>query len=310
MKTGFLSLSLVSILALAIAGCGSGGASMNNPIQSQSKASVGMPHSSHVVIVMEENRSYSSVGRQTSVWPNLNQLIREGGLAMQYYANVHPSIGNYFYLTTGQLLTSNDSSRKIWNVDNIARRMLASGTTFRIYAESDHRKGTLAAIRDFTYSGTIRFHCFPTLPTAKQSRMRISIPFTQFATDVAKGTLPQYSFVVPNIDDYAHSAPPQQADTWLHSKVIAPLSTNSSWEPGGTGVLIVDFDESVDSDTAHGGGHVAAVFWGPNVKAGYKQTSSTIYQHQSMLRTEMELLGLSSQPAKASSAPTMTEFFK
>jgi hypothetical protein len=29
-----------------------------------------------------------------------------------------------------------------------------------------------------------------------------------------------------------------------------------------------------------------------------------------MLRTEVELLGLSSQPAEAASAPTMTEFFK
>ena len=309
MKTGFLSLSLVSILALAIAGCGSGGASMNNPIQSQSKASVGMPHSSHVVIVMEENRSYSSVVGQTSVWPNLNQLIREGGLATQYYANVHPSIGNYFYLTTGQLLTSNDSSRKIWNVDNIARRMLTSGTTFRIYAESTPRgylggNTGLYVIRHESVRIAFRHS------RQQNSGVCAPVPFTQFATDVANGTLPQYSFIIPNIDDDAHSASPQKADTWLHSKVIAPLSTNSSWEPGGTGVLIVDFDESVDSDTAHGGGHVAAVFWGPNVKAGYKQTSSTIYQHQSMLRTEMELLGLSSQPAKASSAPTMTEFFK
>jgi acid phosphatase len=66
----------------------------------------------------------------------------------------------------------------------------------------------------------------------------------------------------------------------------------------------------VDSDTAHGGGHVAAVMWGPNVKADYKQSSSTVYQHQSMLRTEMQLLGLSSPPAAAASAPLMSEFFK
>jgi acid phosphatase len=135
-------------------------------------------------------------------------------------------------------------------------------------------------------------------------------PFTQFATDVKNGTLPEYSFIVPNIDDNAHSASPQRADTWLHSEVIAPLSTDSSWEPGGSGVLIVDFDESAASDTAHGGGHVACVFWGPNVKADYKQTSSTVYQHQSMLRTEMELLGLSNPPGAAASAPVMSEFFR
>lgn len=309
MKNGFLSLPVISILAIAIAGCGSGGATMNNPIQSQSKASAAMSHSNHVVIVMEENRSYSSVVGQTSVWPNLNTLIREGALATHYYANVHPSIGNYLMLTTGKVLTTNDSSRTVWNVDNIARRMLSSGTTFRIYAESVPR----GYVGGNTGLYLIRHNPFALLSDIADSKTVAYAhlyPFTQFATDVAHGTLPKYSFIVPNIDDDAHNGTAQKADAWLHSKVIGPLSTNSSFEPGGTGVLIVDFDESVDSDTAHGGGHVAAVMWGPNVKADYKQSSSTVYQHQSMLRTEMQLLGLSSPPAAAASAPLMSEFFK
>ena len=101
----------------------------------------------------------------------------------------------------------------------------------------------------------------------------------------------------------------QQADTWLQSNVIDPLSTYSAFEPGGDGVLIVDFDEAATSDTTHGGGHVACVLWGPDVNVGYTQTSGTVYQHQSLLRTEMELLGLSSPPAAAAAAPPMTEFF-
>ena len=309
MKNGILSLSAISILALAMAGCG--GASMNNPIpiQSQSKASAAMPHSDHVVIVMEENHSYSSVAGQTSVWPNLNNLIRKGALATHYYANAHPSIGNYFMLTAGQIITTNDSTRTVRNVDNIARRMLSSGTTFRIYVESVPR-GYLGGD---TGLYLIRHNPFALLSDIAYSRKVAAAhlyPFTQFATDVANGTLPKYSFIIPNIDDDAHSGSAQRADTWLHSRVIAPLSTNSSWEPGGTGVLIVDFDESVDSDRAHGGGHVAAVFWGPIVKAGYKQTSRTVYRHQSMLRTEMQLLRLSKPPGAAASAPVMSEFFR
>jgi phosphatidylinositol-3-phosphatase len=306
-KHGFLSLSAISILALAIAGCG--GASMNNPIQPQSQSSSAMPHSNHVVIVMEENRSYSSVVGQTSVWPNLNNLIREGALATHYYANVHPSIGNYFMLTTGQILTTNDGSRRVWNVNNIARRMLASGTSFRIYAEGITR-GYVGGNTGLYLIRHDPFALLSDIADSKTVAYAHLYPFAQFATDVANGTLPKYSFIIPNIDDDAHSGSPHRADTWLHSKVIAPLSTNSSWEPGGTGVLIVDFDESMDSDTAHGGGHVAAVMWGPIVKAGYKQTSSTVYKHQSMLRTEMRLLGLSNPPAAAATAPVMSEFFR
>ena len=78
---------------------------------------------------------------------------------------------------------------------------------------------------------------------------------------------------------------------------------------GGDGALIVDFDEAADSDTTNGGGHISPVFWGPTIKTGYTQTSTTLYQHQSMLRTIMDVLGLPNPPAAAATAPPMSEFF-
>jgi hypothetical protein len=71
------------------------------------------------------------------------------------------------------------------------------------------------------------------------------------------------------------------------------------------------FDEAATSDTANGGGKVSPVFWGPNVKVGFTQTSTTLYQHQSMLRTVtvMDALRLSNPPGAAASAPSMSEFF-
>jgi acid phosphatase len=71
----------------------------------------------------------------------------------------------------------------------------------------------------------------------------------------------------------------------------------------------VDFDESLESDTTHGGGHVVAAFWGPIVQAGYRQGSTTLYQHESMLRTVMEALELPNPPGNAATAPSMAEFF-
>ena len=266
------------------------------------------PHSQHVILVMEENRSYSTVVGQTTVWPNLNNLISTGALATNYYANTHPSIGNYFMLTTGQILTNNDNSTAVWNVDNIARRMLSSGVSFRIYAEGI----TQGYVGGNTGAYLIRHDPFAMLSdiagdaTVAKAHMW---PFTQFATDLANGTLPEYSYIVPDVNDDAHNGTSQQADTWLQSKVIAPLSTNSAFEPGGDGVLIVDFDEAATSDTTHGGGHVACVLWGPGVTAGYRQSSNTVYQHESLLRTEMELLGLANPPGAASGAPLMNEFF-
>jgi acid phosphatase len=266
------------------------------------------PPSKHVVLVMEENQSYSTVVGNTGVWPNLNNLISQGALPTNYYANSHPSIGNYFMLTTGQLLTTDDSSTTVWNVDNIARRMLAAGIPFRVYAEGI----TQGYVGGNTGLYLIRHNPFAMLSdvaSSPQVANEVIWPFSQFAIDVANGTLPEFSYIVPDVNDDAHNGTPQQADTWLQTNVVTPLSGNSAFQPGGDGVLIVDFDEAEDSDTTYGGGHVSPVLWGPNVLVGYTQTSATIYQHQSMLRTMMEALSLTNPPGAAATAPSMSEFF-
>ena len=264
--------------------------------------------SHHIVMVMEENQSYSTVVGNLAAWPNLNSLIAAGALATNYYASTHPSIGNYFMLTTGQILTNNDSSTAVWNVDNIARQMLAANVSFRIYAEGI----TQGYLGGDTGLYVIRHNPFAMLSdiAGKQAVADAVLwPFSQFATDLGNNTLPEFSFIVPNVDDDAHNGTPQQADSWLQSNVAVPLSSHPAFQAGGDGLLIVDFDESVDSDIAYDGGHVAAVLWGPIVKAGYQQASSTIYQHPSMLRTVMEALQLTSPPAAAATAPSMAEFF-
>ncbi|MGB6477221.1 MAG: alkaline phosphatase family protein [Candidatus Sulfotelmatobacter sp.] len=262
----------------------------------------------HIVLVMEENQSYATVVGNTSDWPNLNNLMSNGALATNYYANSHPSIGNYFMLTTGQLLTTDDSSTTVWNVDNLARRMLSSGVSFKIYAEGI----THGYLGGNTGLYLIRHNPFAMLSDVAdnpQVANQCIWPFTQFAADLASGTLPDFSYIVPNVDDDAHNGTPQQADAWLQTNVVAALSNFSAFASGGDGILIVDFDEAADSDTTYGGGHVAAVFWGPSVNVGFTQTSTTVYQHQSMLRTVMEALQLSDPPAAAASAPSMSEFF-
>jgi acid phosphatase len=266
------------------------------------------PQSSHVVLVMEENQSYATVVGNTNDWPSLNNLMSNGALATNYYANSHPSIGNYFMLTTGQLLTTDDSSTTVWNVDNLARRMLASGASFRIYAEGI----TQGYLGGNTGLYLIRHNPFAMLSDVADNQQvanQCIWPFSQFAADLANGTLPEFSFIVPDVDDDAHDGTPLQADAWLRANVIAPLSNSSAFASGGDGILIVEFDEAADSDTANGGGHVSPVFWGPKVKVGYTQTSTTVYQHQSMLRTVMEALRLSNPPGDAASAPSMSEFF-
>ena len=264
--------------------------------------------SSHIVMVIDENKGFKDVVRNTIAWPNLNNLIANGALPTHYFANAHPSIGNYFMLTTGQLLTNTDGSTAVWNVDSIARRMLAANVPFRVYAEGIPR----GYVGDNTGTYLVRHNPFAKLSDIAnnpQVANQCIWPFSQFAIDLANGTLPAFSFIIPDTNDDAHNGTAQQADAWLQTNVVLPLSNNSAFAPGGNGLLIVGFDEAANSDLRFGGGHVAFVFWGPIVKAGYTQASTTIYQHQSILRTIMDLLGLQDPPAAAAHAPIMSEFF-
>lgn len=258
-------------------------------------------------MVMEENRSYSTVAGNNKAWPNLNNLISNGALATNYYANFHPSLPDYFMLTTGQPLTSNDKP-SVWNVDNLARRMLAAHISFKIYAEGI-TNGYVGGDKGLYVIRHDPFAMLSDIANNPKVANQCLWPFSQFATDASNNALPEFSFIVPDIDDDAHTGTASQADAWLQSNVVQQLSSYPTFQPGGNGVLIVDFDEGAFKDTAHGGGHIAVVFWGPGAKSGYKQTSSTLYQHQSMLRSIMDQLGLSNPPAAAASAPSMSEFF-
>ena|ERR1035437_2217608 len=94
-----------------------------------------VPPSNHVVILVEENHSYSSVINNPAM-PYLNSLAKNYSLLTNYYANAHYSISNYMMMTTGQIATTNDNYTGTISVDNIARELLLSGKTWKSYAES------------------------------------------------------------------------------------------------------------------------------------------------------------------------------
>jgi acid phosphatase len=258
-------------------------------------ASGTVPQFGHVVLIVEENSSYSQVIESPEM-PYLNSLATQNGLATQYYANTHPSIGNYFMLTTGQLVTTDDSFTGTVSVDNIIREVLAAGKTWKSYAES-RGDPTLYVQRHDPCS-----YFTDAVSSATQKQNLVS--FTQFAADLSNNALPNFSFIVPNLDDDAHNAPLVQADAWLKTN-IAPLLANATFQKDG--LLIITFDESAGTDTANGGGHVATVIVSTKAKPGYQ--SKTLFQHQSTLRLMLEALGISTMPGAASNAPDMGEFF-
>lgn len=297
-RTALAVLVICGFAALQLACGGKGLASLS--VQTPPPAS--QPTFSHVVLVMEENHSYSDVIGSSSM-PYFNSLASQNGLATQYFADAHPSIPNYLMLTTGLMETFDDSFAGVIDDDNVVRELVKAGKTWKAYAESIPSAGYLSSD-----SGPYlrRHDPFTYLSDVQNSSAQAAniVPFSQFATDLANNALPQYSFIVPNVNDDAHNGTLAQADAWLQSN-IAPLIADSAFQS--SGLLIITFDEGDQSDINHGGGQVATVIVSSAAKKGFQSTA--LYQHQSTLRLVLAASGVSTFPGLAGTAPDMTEFF-
>lgn len=256
----------------------------------------------HVVVVLEENHSYSSVIGNPAM-PYLNSLASQNTLATQYYADTHPSIGNYFMMTTGQIITNDDSFMSTISADNIVRHLLSAGKTWKSYAENLPAAGYTGGDAYPYVRHHNPFSYFSDVANSSVQKYNL-VPFTQFAADLNNNQLPEFSYIIPNMLDDGHDGSLNQSDAWLQSH-IAPLLSNPTFQKDG--LLIIVYDESFDTDTAAGGGHIAMVMAGPLVKKGYKSTS--FYQHQSLLKTALQALGVGSYPGAAASAPAMADAF-
>jgi acid phosphatase len=269
-----------------------------------------------VVIVMLENQDYGAVVGNTAVMPFFNTLITQGALSTQFYANTHPSLGNYMFVTAGTNPTGDvDNWAGTWSGDNVVRQLTAAGKTWKVYAESLPSVGYMGGDTADQYIKHHNPFVYFDDVLNSQTQLNNVVPYTQFTTDVAANSLPNYAFVVPNNSHNGHDCPTggstcplsdhlMAIDTWLSTNV-GPLMQNSTVMANT--VVVVTFDEAL-TDSTNGGGKIATVFAGPLVKAGYQST--TMYKEESLLRFSLESLGVTTFPNGAANAPSMNEFLK
>jgi phosphatidylinositol-3-phosphatase len=296
--------SLAFVLAVVQLGCG-GGASDPPPTNK-------VPVVDHVFVLVEENHSYSSIIGNPAM-PFTNSLAQQYSLATQYYANRHNSLPNYFMLTVGDLVTTDDTYTGTVTADNVVRAITAAGKSWKIYADSLPNVGYLGPTivpygkdhNPFTYFSDV---------LKSSSQAANVVPFTQLATDMQNGTLPDYAMIVPDFANDGHDCPNEASnctdtdklahiDSWIQTNV-GPLINSPGFS---NSVLIYTWDESSIDDMANGGGHIPTILIGSHVRRGYQST--TLYQHQSTLRLTMELLGITDLPGASANATDMNEFF-
>ncbi len=276
--------------------------------------SVGPLQFGRVFLVVLENQSYATVVG-SSAMPYLNKLIGQYALATNYFANTHPSLGNYFMMTTGQIIVNNNAFSGIVTDDNLIRELLNAGKSWKVYAENLPAVGYLGT-DGYPYAKHHNPFSYFSDVVNSPAQANNLVPYSQFSGDLTAGSLAQFVYILPNEQHDAHDCPPGMAtctnndklavaDDWLRLN-IDPILTSAAFQADG--LLILTFDESFFTDTENGGGHVATLIISSKAKPGFKST--TFYQHQNVLKLMLQSLGVSSFPGAAASSPDMPEFFQ
>jgi len=290
-----------------------------------------VPQFQHVFVLVEENQSYKDVIGNVADMPYLNSLAERYGLATSYFADTHPSINNYFYLTadrrgTNPLFVGASADLYPFDVDgpNIASILAAHGKTWKVYAESLPHKGYVGGNYGDYAKRHDPFAYFETVRSSRAQRADI-VPFRQLQTDLQQHSLPDYGFIVPNLYNDGHNDPKthsgaacgdhtalQRTDHWLRQN-IQPLISSPDFRQ--SGLLVITFDEACDRDSRlrphgpneDGGGHVATILVSSRIAAA--TTSDRLFHHESVARLALEALGVDTFPGLAANAPDMSVFF-
>ena len=254
-------------------------------------AVAGVPLMDHVIVIVMENHSYT----QVKGLPYITTLIHNYTSFSQSYAVAHPSQPNYLALWAASTLGNSDDncppSGSPWSAANLGHSCEAAGLTWKSYCENLPSIGsTSCSSSDNQYKR--KHHPCPDFSNLTHSK---EYPYTRLATDIAAGTLPNLSFVVPNMCHDMHDCSTTTGDTWLASNMPAMISA-----VGPRGLVILTWDEDDKSSS----NHILTVFAGPCVKANY--VCSSTFNHYTLVRTICDVLGLGSF-ANASAKVTPTD---
>ena len=264
----------------------------------------------HVFLIMMENTGYAAlIGNPNA--PFTNFAATNYGLATSYFGVTHPSQPNYIAATSGSTNGVPDDNDITINVPNIVDQLEGADKTWKAYMQSlslcatklDHACGN--QLYERKHNPFVSYQDVQTNP----ARMANIVDFSEFSTDLANGTVPDYSWISPDQCHDMHGRAATPADPCDFSQVQALISTGDAFVQGavnaimkssawtGNSVIFITWDESDFTGTGPfgfgdtsgccdadpGGGHVVTITISHSDHSA--RSSGVDYNHYSMLAT-------------------------
>eukprot|EP01120_Amphizonella_sp_Union-15-10_P012329 TRINITY_DN5453_c0_g2_i1.p1 TRINITY_DN5453_c0_g2~~TRINITY_DN5453_c0_g2_i1.p1 ORF type:complete len:307 (-),score=60.37 TRINITY_DN5453_c0_g2_i1:72-935(-) len=231
-----------------------------------------------IFIIQFENQPYIFVEWNSDFirWAKLGVFLTN------YYAITHPSQPNYWCQVAGDFFDYHEDSLVNLNHTNLVDLLEAKGITWKAYEEDYPGNCFAGEVEGKYYRKHNPFISFDSVRNSPQRCAKI-VNASELDDDLAKGTLPQYSYYTPNIDNDGHDTGLDYAGRFLTSFMSQRLDKF----PNGTLIVITwDEDDYLDFN------HIYTAVLGSMVVPGTKD--DTPYTHYSLLRTVEDNFGLGS----------------
>jgi YVTN family beta-propeller protein len=253
-----------------------------------------VPRYQHVFLFYFENEDFHDIVGNTKQAPYLNSLLPQASLLSQFYAEEHPSDGNYLALaggsTFGVPLDDPAEENPLYTIDarNVGDLVDAAHETWKGYLQS------AAGPCDNTVHG---YYWDDDLPMMYFADVRERpaycaahmVPLASLAADLKKAsTTPNFAWVSPDDCSDIEGCGIKAGDNFLEAE-LSLIMRSPAWTKQRS-LAIITFDED-GQDYQHPAQHVATIVLGSRgVRPGY--VSPVRYTHYSLLRTIEGALGL------------------
>src|SRR3954462_6824705 len=177
------------------------------------------PVTNRVILVVLENQKYGAIIGNARA-PYLNSLAKKYAVAGNYFANTHPSIGDYFELTTGQIISNDLVFQGIVEQDNIVREVGQNFMDWKAYLQSIPSAG-YTGDRAYPYAKThVPFAYFADILQFPAQAQKM-VGTDQLANDIALDNMPAYVYITPDQLHNMHDCASGVAKTCTNDDKVA-----------------------------------------------------------------------------------------
>lgn len=300
----------VAALAAIIAFTVAPGAHAETPAHATS----GVPRYQHIFYIMMENHSYEEIIGNANA-PHINSLANAYGLATNDWGVTHPSEPNYVAAVSGSFYGITDDASPYTvhqiNAPYLGSQLENAGLTWKSYQQGipsvgytgDYYPYPASPAKLYAAKHNPFINFLADYPTSKQgSELAKIVPDTQLATDLANGSAPNFSFIVPDQCHDMHGTAGCTNDAQIIAagdeyvnNTVQLIMSSKTWQEGNN-AIVVTWDENDFSATngvpgiASAGGHVATVVIANHGPRGVRYDAPA--NHYSLLLTIQDAFGL------------------